>query len=55
MDKTAFTNDYEPIDCRRCMEREAAYRVYSDIINIPVCPTCAEEARRLNIAVELMQ
>jgi hypothetical protein len=32
--------------------REAKYRVYTEAMEMKVCPVCAEEARRLGIAVE---
>jgi hypothetical protein len=34
--------------------KEAKYRVYSDLIDMKVCETCADEARRLGIAVEVL-
>jgi hypothetical protein len=41
--------------CQRCLSGQpAAYRVYSDALNIKVCVTCAEEALRLGIAVEVL-
>ena len=41
------------MECQRCLTgKEAKYRVYTDIIDMKVCATCAEEARRLGIAVE---
>jgi len=38
--------------CQRCQATDAAYRVFTDAINIGVCPSCAEEARQLDIATE---
>jgi hypothetical protein len=39
--------------CTRCLEaRQARYRVYTDVIDLAVCPVCAEEARRLGLSVE---
>jgi hypothetical protein len=39
--------------CERCWRREeATYRIHSDIIDIKVCPSCADEARSLGLAVE---
>jgi len=32
--------------------KEAKYRIYSDIIDMKVCATCADEARRLGLTVE---
>jgi hypothetical protein len=41
--------------CQRCWsDQEAAYRVYTDALNIKVCATCAEEALGLGIAVEVL-
>ena len=41
------------MECQRCLlGKEAKYRVYTDLIDIKVCETCADEARRLGIAVE---
>ena len=38
--------------CQRCLnEEEAFYRAYSDIMDIVVCPSCADDARRLEIPV----
>ncbi len=38
--------------CQRCLnDEEALYRAYSDIMDIMVCPSCADDARRLEIAV----
>ena len=38
--------------CQRCLnDEEALYRVYSDIMDIVVCPSCADDARRLEIPV----
>ena len=41
--------------CQRCFRgEEAKYRVYTDIIDMKVCAACAEEARKLGIAVEVL-
>jgi hypothetical protein len=41
--------------CQRCCRREeASCRVRSDIIDMKVCAVCAEEARRLELAVEVL-
>jgi hypothetical protein len=41
--------------CQRCLSgQQAAYRVYTDALNIKVCATCAGEALRLGIAVEVL-
>ncbi len=38
--------------CQRCQnDEEALYRVYSDIMDIVVCLSCADEARRMEIPV----
>jgi hypothetical protein len=42
-----------PMECQRCLlGKEAKYRVYTESMEMKVCATCAEEARRLGIAVE---
>ena len=41
--------------CQRCVRgEEAKYRVYTDAIELEVCAACAEEARKLGIAVEVL-
>jgi len=41
------------MECQRCLTgKEATYRVYSDMIDLKVCAVCADEARRLGLAVE---
>src|SRR5438309_717440 len=41
--------------CRRCLkDAEATCRVYTDVIDMKVCSACADEARRLGIAVEAL-
>jgi DNA-binding NtrC family response regulator len=41
--------------CQRgCGRKEATYRVRSDVIDMKVCAACADEARRLGIAVEVL-
>jgi hypothetical protein len=43
------------MECQRCSTgKEAKYRVYSDVIDMKVCAACADEARRLGIAVEAL-
>jgi len=43
------------MECQRCLlGQEAKYRVYTDIIDMKVCAACADEARRLGIAVEVL-
>ena len=42
-----------PMECQRCLlGKEAKYRVSTDLIDMKVCEICADEARRLGIAVE---
>ena len=39
--------------CKRCLSgEEAAYRVYTDVLDMAVCAACADEARKLGIGVE---
>jgi hypothetical protein len=39
--------------CQRCLRgEEATHRVRSDVIDMKVCAACADEARRLGLAVE---
>ena len=41
--------------CQRCLSgQEATYRVRSDVIDMKVCAACADEARRLGVAVEVL-
>ena len=40
------------VKCERCQADTAAFRVVTDAIDINVCPSCAEEARLLEIATE---
>ena len=41
--------------CQRCLRgEEATYRVYTDVIDMKVCAACADEARELGIAVEVL-
>jgi hypothetical protein len=42
--------------CDRCPDdNEATYRVFTDIIDMKVCSACADEARRLGIAVQSLE
>ncbi len=42
--------------CQRCLESsEALYHAYTDLMNIKVSASCAEEARRLEIPVEVLE
>jgi hypothetical protein len=41
--------------CQRCSEdQEAKYRVRSDVLDLKVCTTCAAEARKLRLTIELL-
>ncbi len=41
--------------CQRCLsDQRAGYRVYTDVLSIKVCATCAKEALTLGIAVEVL-
>lgn len=41
--------------CQRCLsDEEASYRAHTEEMDIKVCGTCAEEARKLGIAVEVL-
>jgi len=43
------------MNCQRCSRgEEASYRVRSDLIDMKVCAACADEARRLGLAVEVL-
>jgi hypothetical protein len=43
------------MECQRCLlGKEAKYRVYTDIIDMKICEVCADEARKLGIAVEVL-
>ena len=43
------------MECQRCLlGKEAKYRVHTEAMEMKVCATCAEEARRLGIAVEAL-
>ncbi|HEY7167714.1 MAG TPA: hypothetical protein VIB79_24365 [Candidatus Binatia bacterium] len=47
------TPSHTTIKCQRCLSGEPAlYRVSSDVIQVNVCRTCAEEARSLELKVE---
>jgi hypothetical protein len=44
-----------PMKCQRCIEgKEVRYRVYSDVIDMQVCPSCAAEAQSLRLTIELL-
>jgi hypothetical protein len=41
------------MNCQRCLkDRAAVYRVFTDLIDVKVCAACADEARKIGIAVE---
>ena len=42
------------MQCQRCLINEAQYRATTNLMDIKVCLFCAEEARRLGIAVEAL-
>ena len=42
------------MNCQRCLNGEAAYRVHTDAIDMKVCAACVAEARRLGIAVQVL-
>jgi hypothetical protein len=43
------------MECERCFTGdEARYRAYTDIIDIKVCSACADKARNIGIAVEVL-
>ena len=41
------TRNIEQVICQRCSTGEARYHVFSDIINIKVCASCAKMAKKL--------
>lgn len=44
------------MECQRCLTgKEAKYRVYTDMIDMKVCEVCADEARKLGLAVEVLE
>ncbi len=40
--------------CKRCLANEARYRVFTDILNLEVCTSCAIKAVELGIAVDVL-
>ena len=42
------------MNCQRCLTVKAQYRVYSDIMNLKVCASCAISALELGILVEAL-
>ena len=43
-----------PMICQRCQEEGAEFRVITDAISIAVCSSCAEQARQLKLATEIL-
>ena len=42
--------------CQRCeTQREAEFRVVSDVMNIKVCAVCAAQARRLGTSLQVIE
>ncbi len=42
------------MNCKRCNENKAGYRVFTDIMNLEVCTSCAIKAVEVGIAVEAL-
>ena len=43
------------MNCLRCLnESEVLFRVYTDELNTIVCASCADEARRIGLPVEVL-
>lgn len=41
--------------CQRCFKvQDIQYRVYTEVIDLKVCSSCAAEARELGIAIEAL-
>ena len=41
--------------CQRCgNDKEAEFRVVSDILNMKVCADCAAEARRIGLSLQIV-
>lgn len=49
------TGKIERVTCERCFTDEVRYCVFSDIINMKVCASCAKMARKLAISLELLE
>jgi len=42
--------------CQRCgNDKEAEFRVVSDVLDIKVCADCAGEARKLGMSLEILE
>ncbi len=42
------------MNCKRCNENKARYRVFTDIMNLEVCTSCGIKALELGLAVEVL-
>ncbi len=42
------------MNCQRCQANEARYRVFTDILNLEACTSCAIIAVELGIAVDTL-
>ena len=46
----------DEMKCQRCgNDKEAEFRVVSDILDIKVCADCAEEARKIGLPLEIVE
>jgi hypothetical protein len=44
------------MNCQRCgNDKEAEFRVVSDILDIKVCADCAAEARKIGLPLEIVE
>ena len=42
--------------CQRCeSDKEAEFRVISDVLDIKVCADCAREARKIGLSLEVIE
>ena len=42
--------------CKRCeSDKEAEFRVISDVLDIKVCADCAQEARKIGLSLEVIE
>ena len=42
--------------CQRCeSDKEAEFRVISDVLDIKVCADCAREARKIGLSLEIIE
>ncbi len=42
------------MNCQRCQANETRHRVFTDILNLEVCTSCAIKAVELGIAVDVL-